>query len=119
MRYILKDASGAPILEVHGTACQLGFCCRCPCGPCATIEFEVRDYNTQEHVGQIRKTWGGVVRDWVSDAGLFEVEFGKVAHPHVKGMLLATALFLSEEYFTRGGNEQRSDSVLGGLGGQF
>lgn len=110
MRYIIKDNTGTPVLEVHGSCCQPGFCCRCPCDPCRHIEFDVKDIHSGEVVGCIRKTWGGFVRDIVSDSGLFEVEFGKVAHPQFKGLLIACALFISEEYFTRGGGEQRTDS---------
>ena len=56
------------------------------------------------------------MRDYISDAGVYEVEFGRVTAPQYKGLLIATALFLSEEYFTRGGMEQRDHSLLGALG---
>ena len=55
------------------------------------------------------------MRDIVTDAGVFEVEFGKVRSPQFKGLLIAAALFISEEFFTRGGEEQRDDSLLGML----
>jgi len=51
-------------------------------------------------------------RNEVSDAGLYEVEFGQVRHPQFKGLVLACALFLSEEYFTRGGQSQRDNALL-------
>lgn len=113
MKYIIKDNNGVEVLQVRGHSCQPGMICRCPCGPCRNIEFEVTDINTGEQVGMIKKAWGGVMRDWISDAGLFEVEFGKVRHPQFKGLVVACALFLSEEYFTRGGQDQRDDSLLG------
>ena len=60
-------------------------------------------------VGHIRKTWGGVVRDWITDAGLFEVEFGKVRHPQFKGLAIACALFLSRR--SRAVTKERGDSI--------
>ena len=53
--------------------------------------IEVKDILTGEQVGMIKKTWGGGMREWVTDAGLFEVEFGKVRHPQFKGTILYLA----------------------------
>mmetsp|Transcript_25433 Transcript_25433/g.64062 ORF Transcript_25433/g.64062 Transcript_25433/m.64062 type:complete len:365 (+) Transcript_25433:754-1848(+) len=113
MRYLILDNLKNPVLEVHGSSCQPGMCCACPCDPCNKIVFHVKDLATGEKVGEIRKTWGGFLRDWVAgDAGVYEVEFGAVQHPQFKGLLIATALFLSEEYFTKSGTEQRDNSIL-------
>ncbi|CAD7956760.1 unnamed protein product [Amoebophrya sp. A25] len=119
MRYIIHDNMRNPVLEVRGSVCQCGMCCRCPCDPCKTVTFDIVDFNTKEKVGAIMRQWGGFMRDCFAggDAGVFEVEFGRIAHPQFKGLLIACALFLSEEYFTRGGEEQRDASVLGGLAG--
>ena len=108
-----EDSNAPPVLNVYGSICQPGFLCRAPCEPFNNVHLDVTDYATGEKVGIIRKTWGGFLRDYITDAGIYEVEFGKVQAPEYKGMLVATALFLSEEYFTRGGQEQRDDSVLG------
>ena len=67
---------------------QPGMCCRAPCGPCRDINFDVLDYKTGEKVGHIKKTWGGIMSDIVSDAGVYEVEFGRVQAPQYKGLLI-------------------------------
>ena len=33
------------LYTVYGDCCQLGIWCRCPCEPCQTVDFEVRDAN--------------------------------------------------------------------------
>ncbi|CAD7932501.1 unnamed protein product [Amoebophrya sp. A120] len=127
MHYVILDATRRPIFEVHGDSCQCGLICRCPCGPCNKVVFDVFELLPDggagrtargSKVAEIRKHWGGFLRDWIAgDAGLYEVEFGAIGDVAHKGLLIACALFLSEEYFTRGGFDQRDESLLGGLFG--
>lgn len=50
----IHDAQDKELYHIKGSCCQLGFCCKCPCESCQTINFEMLDANGTQ-VGIVQK----------------------------------------------------------------
>lgn len=114
---VIKDASGAEVLEIKHGCCDCSLMCwGCPCG-CQETDFQIYDKNGST-VGHIRRQFNmeqamGALTGVHVDADQFRVDFQDVQHPEWKAMILATALFLDFCYFVKSGQEARDESALG------
>jgi len=113
MTFDLFDDQRNLVLKVHGSCCQCGICCKCPCGPCESVEFDIKDGKTGKVVGGIKNTFRLENLTLASDADNYEIEFGEVTDPRWKAMVMVLAIFLDMRYFEQSGQGQRDNSVLG------
>lgn len=115
MTFSLFDADRRQVLAVDGSCCQCAlFCkCRCPCGPCEEVHFDIKDAITGEVIGDIKNKFRAANLFAASDADNYEINFGKVTDPRWKAMLVVLAIFLDMRYFEQSGGEQRDNSALG------
>jgi len=118
MTFDVKDNRDNAVLEINQSCCNCALCCwGCPCG-CQEAVFDVVDKETKEPVGMIKKQFRmseamGMMAGIGVDASMYEVEFQKIQDPKWKALLLSLALFLDFRFFTKGGQDQRENSVLG------
>eukprot|EP01056_Protomagalhaensia_sp_Gyna25_P002672 Protomagalhaensia_sp_Gyna_25__2671@NODE_2526_length_1035_cov_75_965863_g2094_i0_p1_GENE_NODE_2526_length_1035_cov_75_965863_g2094_i0NODE_2526_length_1035_cov_75_965863_g2094_i0_p1_ORF_typecomplete_len328_score33_83Scramblase/PF03803_15/1_8e33_NODE_2526_length_1035_cov_75_965863_g2094_i034984 len=70
-----------------------------PFGSCRSIKFTIM---TQDHypVAFISNEWTGILRELLTDADDYFLEFGHVSNPDDKLLLLATAIFIDSLYFS-------------------
>lgn len=58
-----------------------------------TLIIQIISVRTGEVLGKITKKWGGVIKEYFTDADTFQVEFAQYLDVYTKATLLA-ALFL-------------------------
>lgn len=117
MTFDLFDADRNLVLKVNGSCCQCGLFCKCPCGPCDSVNFDIKDGQTGEVVGDIKNKFRAANLFAASDADNYEINFGKVQDPRWKAMVMVLAIFLDMRYFEQSGGEQRDNSALGQIMG--
>jgi len=115
MTFNLYDGSEAKklVLQVIGSCCQCGLFCKCPCGPCESINFDIKDAHTGEVVGEIKNSFTMANMTAMSDADNYEINFGQIVDPRWKAMVMVLAIFLDMRYFEQSGSEQRDNSAMG------
>ncbi len=90
--------------NVRGYLCQPGGLCTCPSGPCKRINFEIYDGADTEFetpVGIAAKVFSGCVRESLTDADNFALEFPAKALPIQKAALMATLVLTDFLLFER------------------
>lgn len=93
----IKDAAGNVVLRIQGPMCAVTF------GRC-TGDAVFRVLNSQgASVGTISKEWGGLVREFLTDADNFSISFPYDLDPSVKAVLLAALFLIDYEYFEENG----------------
>lgn len=110
MTFELMDASDQPVLTSRGGCCQLGLICPCPCGPCAEVNFEVKDAKSGNEVGRLTKVIPDCLKFVVADdVDNYEVEFGHISNPQWRAMMVALGLFIDFRYFNT--RSDKNDAV--------
>jgi len=110
----IRDAQDNDVLEVDGgyLCCQPGMMCPLPCGPCATVEFDVKDKQSGNVVAKIQKkvpsclTWC-----FAPDVDNYKLEFNQVQNPQWKAILLAFTIFMDFRYFNTNKNEKTAQDA--------
>lgn len=99
MTFGLLDADGEEKMTAKGGCCQWGLICPCPCGPCREVNFEVYDMNGSE-VGTMKKVIPDCLKFITADdVDNYEVDFGRIADPQWRAMMIALSLFIDFRYF--------------------
>jgi len=88
-KFVVKDASGEPVLRIEGPLC--------PCSCCGDVDFKVVSLDGHE-VGMITKQWSGLAKEAFTDADNFGISFPLDLDVKVKATLLG-ALFLIDFMF--------------------
>ncbi|ERE69375.1 phospholipid scramblase 3-like protein [Cricetulus griseus] len=89
-KFSIQDADRQTVLRVVGP------CWTCGCG--TDTNFEVKTKDESRSVGRISKQWGGLLREALTDADDFGLQFPIDLDVRVKAVLLG-ATFLIEEAF--------------------
>uniref|UniRef100_A0A6G1SI79 Phospholipid scramblase n=1 Tax=Aceria tosichella TaxID=561515 RepID=A0A6G1SI79_9ACAR len=96
--FSIKDATGAVVLRIKGPFCPVSF------GPCTgPLLFKVMNA-AGAAVGTISKEWGGLVREFLTDADNFSISFPYDLDPSIKAVLLAALFLIDYEYFENTGD---------------
>merc|ERR1719203_1862685 len=96
----VRDQAGKEIFTADGGCCQPGLWCPCPVGPCAQVDFDIKDQRSGQKVGHIRKQLPGVL-SWLlaPDVDNYTVDFGKVRDPTHKALLMSLAIYMDFRYW--------------------
>ena len=52
---VYMDGDERALYRIEGSCCQCGLYCRCPCGPCKEVLFDIIDVRNSTPVGQVKK----------------------------------------------------------------
>mmetsp|Transcript_113194 Transcript_113194/g.365730 ORF Transcript_113194/g.365730 Transcript_113194/m.365730 type:complete len:277 (-) Transcript_113194:59-889(-) len=107
----MRDGLDNPVLDARGGCCQPGLWCPLPCGPCAKVHFPVYDPKQDVSVGKVTKKVPGCLK-WIfaDDVDNYKVDFGAVADPRWKAMLIALTIFIDFRYFSDNSMDDKKDT---------
>lgn len=110
LTFSLLDPAGHDVLFVKGGCCQPGLCCPLPCGPCATVHFDITDAQSGHTVGSIDKKVPSCLKWLIPGASVdnYQVDFKDVTHPQWKALVMVLSVFIDFRYFSE---TQDPDSV--------
>merc|ERR1712085_169237 len=105
-----------PVILGAGGCCQWGLCCPLPCGPCATVTFDILDAASGNSVGEITKMVPSCCK-FLLDSGVdnYHVKFGEVQNPQWKAMVTLLAIFIDFRYFSESQDPDDAMDSGGGL----
>eukprot|EP00928_Gymnodinium_smaydae_P088310 TRINITY_DN72416_c0_g1_i1.p1 TRINITY_DN72416_c0_g1~~TRINITY_DN72416_c0_g1_i1.p1 ORF type:complete len:368 (+),score=83.14 TRINITY_DN72416_c0_g1_i1:101-1204(+) len=116
LTFNLRDANDNNVLKANGGCCQPGLICPLPCGPCAEVNFPIKDMNDQD-VGHIQKKVPGCCKFLLApDVQNYKVQFGGVTDPQYKVLLIALTIFIDFRYFSENSNDDNG-GMMGAMGG--
>ena len=96
-----SDHENEKKFRIHGSCCQLGTFCPCPCDPCQTFNFDVKSATTGENLSQMQKKSKGCIEAHYTDADNFNLNFPKNVTAGDKVMLMCAVVFLDFRHFER------------------
>ncbi|XP_032768855.1 phospholipid scramblase 3 [Rattus rattus] len=94
-KFSILDADRQPVLRVVGP------CCTCGCG--TDTNFEVKTKDESRSVGRISKQWGGLLREALTDADDFGLQFPVDLDVRVKAVLLGATFLIDYMFFEKRG----------------
>jgi len=115
LTFRLQGPDEQDVLKGAGGCCQWGLCCPLPCGPCATVTFDIVDVASGSSVGEIEKKVPSCCK-WILDDQVdnYHVKFGEVQNPQWKAMVMLLAVFIDFRYFSE---TQDPDDAMDSGGG--
>eukprot|EP00745_Piridium_sociabile_P041097 TRINITY_DN80592_c0_g3_i2.p1 TRINITY_DN80592_c0_g3~~TRINITY_DN80592_c0_g3_i2.p1 ORF type:complete len:216 (+),score=22.97 TRINITY_DN80592_c0_g3_i2:152-799(+) len=102
--FSLKTPEQEKAIDIHATCCQPGILCPLPCGSCKEVNFHVKDHETKQEIGHLKRVMPGCLKACLTDADNYNIDFGSITDAKWKSMVLATALFIDLRYFSSQGN---------------
>ncbi|EFX80807.1 hypothetical protein DAPPUDRAFT_211709 [Daphnia pulex] len=91
-RFKVKDVSGNVVLKIEGPFF--------PCSCCGTdVNFEIFSSDGEQKVGKISKQWAGILREMVTDADVFGINFPMDLDVKMKAVLLSACFLIDFMYF--------------------
>jgi len=114
MNFDVRDHEGNVLLYAESGMCQWGLCCPCPCGPCKTVEFPVKDPDGNQ-VGMMTKHMKGFLKMMCCSSCFEDVENYKIyskniKDPRAKTLLMGLAIFTYFRYFSNTGDDDAGAS---------
>lgn len=102
LTFHLMDENEQPVLQAKGGCCQWGLCCPLPCGPCASVAFDIVDATTGDKVGEIEKKVPSCLKFLMPGADIdnYHVDFNGVTHPEWKAVVMLLSVFIDFRYFS-------------------
>lgn len=94
-KFSILDADRQPVLRVVGP------CWTCGCG--TDTNFEVKTKDESRSVGRISKQWGGLLREALTDADDFGLQFPVDLDVRVKAVLLGATFLIDYMFFEKRG----------------
>ncbi|XP_026986660.1 phospholipid scramblase 3 isoform X2 [Sagmatias obliquidens] len=94
-KFSIQDADRQTVLRVVGP------CWTCGCG--TDTNFEVKTPDESRSVGRISKQWGGLLREALTDADDFGVQFPLDLDVRVKAVLLGATFLIDYMFFEKRG----------------
>ncbi|XP_060060279.1 phospholipid scramblase 3 isoform X3 [Erinaceus europaeus] len=95
-KFSIQDADRHTVLRVVGP------CCTCGCG--TDTNFEVKTPDESRSVGRISKQWGGLLREALTDADDFGLQFPMDLDVKVKAVLLGATFLIDYMFFEKRGS---------------
>lgn len=92
--FSIKNAAGSTVLKIEGPICAMS---------CfgSSVVFQVQNM-AGVAVGTISKEWGGIVREFFTDADTFHMSFPVDLDPAIKATCLGALFLIDYEYFESG-----------------
>lgn len=84
--------------QINGNCCQLGLCCKWPCEPCQTIDFEIRT-PSGDRIAGLQKRSAGCMKSMLTNADNFSLQFPHNATAEDKALLMCAVMFLDFRHF--------------------
>mmetsp|Transcript_36859 Transcript_36859/g.83378 ORF Transcript_36859/g.83378 Transcript_36859/m.83378 type:complete len:307 (-) Transcript_36859:12-932(-) len=102
-----RNPDTSPAFTMDSGCCSLGiFCPTVPCNRCDEVEMDIEEADSGRKVGTLRKTAPGLIRALLApDVDDYHIEFGGVARPEHKALLMAAALFIDFRFFNDNAND--------------
>uniref|UniRef100_A0A6M2DSW2 Phospholipid scramblase n=1 Tax=Xenopsylla cheopis TaxID=163159 RepID=A0A6M2DSW2_XENCH len=95
---LVKDGGGNPIFRIEGPICRFG------CG--MSVDFKIFTLDGANEIGIISKQWGGLVREFFTDADYFGVSFPIDLDVKMKAVLLGAVFLVDMMFFEKSGNRE-------------
>merc|ERR1719232_2447646 len=111
-----RDPAGDTLFSAYGGCCQLGICCPMPCGPCAKVEYKLKD-PADNDIGMLTKKVPGICKFFfAADVNNYLVEFedSDVWTGRNKALMIGLAIFMDFRYFSDNPNDDDRDPDAGG-----
>ena len=96
--------AGAKWYTVHGTVCQPGVFCFCPCGECARVRFRIYDASDTEltrPVGEVARVFPGCCKAMATEADTFTVTFPTDGSPVKRASLISAVILMNYLFYDR------------------
>ncbi|XP_067827933.1 phospholipid scramblase 2-like [Heptranchias perlo] len=87
----------------------VGPCFACTC--CGDINFEVKPVDESRSIGRISKHWSGLLKEALTDADNFGVQFPMDLDVKIKAALLGACFMIDFMFFERGKSSKQRDGV--------
>ncbi|XP_066582284.1 phospholipid scramblase 2-like isoform X2 [Prorops nasuta] len=87
--FSIKNAFGDTVLKIEGPLF------RC----CVDVSYQILSTDGRRQVGQIRKKWSGIAREFLTDTDFFAVHFPLDLDVSIKAVLLGACLLIDFMYF--------------------
>lgn len=103
--YLVKDSSENVKFKISADCCQYGIMCRDTCcGKCSEVEFNIFDGKTDDldekaRCGVVRKLVSDVVKELMTDADTFEINFPQNASPEEKLLIIGAVLMIDYRFY--------------------
>ena len=104
--YKVYDESDKIKFFIQASCCQLGFCCGCPCDACEKITFDLWTGDKEVPQSPIIKKGKGCLKNTISTADDFYVDFNQSATWQDKTLLLASILMIDFMQFEEKGGQR-------------
>lgn len=116
LTFQIHDEDGDDAMTVNGGCCQMGLFCPLPCGPCAEVNFAVKDQDGNE-VAHIQKKVPSCLKFIAApDVDNYNLDFDGLSSayesPKLEAMklaLMAIAIFIDFRYFNDNPNDEDED----------
>mmetsp|Transcript_73080 Transcript_73080/g.138124 ORF Transcript_73080/g.138124 Transcript_73080/m.138124 type:complete len:244 (-) Transcript_73080:40-771(-) len=106
LTFKMLDAGDNIVNTAEGGCCQLGLCCPMPCGPCATVSFDINNPSGNK-VGQMTKKVPGCCKFFFApDVDNYRVDFSGIDDPKARALLMALTIFVDFRYFSDNSNDE-------------
>jgi hypothetical protein len=97
--------------KIHTECCQCGIMCRNDCGKCQEVIFPIYSgdktlFNPNNSEGYVKKCFNGM-KEMISDADTFVLEFPVKATPEERLMLIGAVLMVDYSYYEDTGNSNK------------
>lgn len=116
LTFRVQDGDGEDLLTVNGGCCQLGLFCPLPCGPCAEVNFDVKDTDGND-VAHIQKKVPSCLKFIAApDVDNYNVDFDAINETFegkrrevAKLAIMAISIFIDFRYFNDNPNDEDED----------
>ncbi|XP_078266281.1 phospholipid scramblase 1-like [Rhinoraja longicauda] len=89
-KFTVQNEKREPVLKIEGP------CCTCRCGD---VDFRITNLDETESVGKITKQWTGLLREALTIADNFGIQFPLDLDVKVKAVLLAATILIDYMFF--------------------
>ncbi|XP_051873650.1 phospholipid scramblase 1 [Pristis pectinata] len=91
-KFTVQNEKREPVLKIGGPFCVCG---------CGDVDFQVTNLEETETIGKITKQWTGVLKELLTDADNFGIQFPMDLDVKVKATLLAATFLIDFLYFEK------------------
>ncbi|XP_072036847.1 phospholipid scramblase 3-like [Amphiura filiformis] len=99
-KFEIQDANQQTMLSIGGPCCPCqNICCT------DDIDFNVLTPDGSQQLGRVAKQWGGLIREWITKADNFCVQFPIDLDIKMKAVLIGATFLIDFMYFERSKND--------------